>query len=59
MHEREEEFPEGATVELVIAKSGVPREEISFAAVNGSRAPQSQVLREGDEVKLFQFVGGG
>ena len=38
---------------------GVPKEEIAFVAVNGSRAAVDVVIREGDEVKLFQLVGGG
>jgi sulfur carrier protein ThiS len=57
--ETEWEIPEGTTVSSVIGRSGVPKEEIAFVAVNGSRAPVSQILHDGDEVKLFQLVGGG
>ena len=53
------DVPQGTTVGQLIANSGVPKEEIAFAAVNGSRTPVSQALKEGDEVKLFQLVGGG
>lgn len=49
----------GTTVGQIIANTKVPKEEIAFAAVNGSRALLSQMLKEGDEVKLFQLVGGG
>jgi sulfur carrier protein ThiS len=55
----EMDVPQGTIVGQLIANSGVPNEEIAFAAVNGSRAPVSQALQEGDEVKLFQLVGGG
>lgn len=51
--------PEGSTVGDLVARLNVPMEQIAFAAVNGSRAPFSQVLADGDEVKLFQPVGGG
>jgi sulfur carrier protein ThiS len=57
--EREEELPEGATVGELIARSGVPGEEIAFAAVDDSRVSAAHVLKEGDRVKLFQLVGGG
>ena len=57
--EREEDFPDGATVGDAVARARVPAEEIAFAAVNDSKAPASQKLKEGDRVKLFQLVGGG
>jgi len=58
--ETEIEVPLGTTVGQLIANTFVvPNEELAFAAVNGSRALVSQALQEGDEVKLFQLVGGG
>jgi len=53
------ELPEGTLVIDLLARLQIPREEIAFVAVNGSRAPWSQPLADGDEVKLFQPVGGG
>ncbi|MFZ5517333.1 MAG: MoaD/ThiS family protein [Candidatus Zhuqueibacterota bacterium] len=53
------DLPEGATVAAVLELAQTPADEIAFAAVNGSRAPLSQRLSPGDEVKLFQKVGGG
>ncbi|MEE4311381.1 MAG: MoaD/ThiS family protein [candidate division KSB1 bacterium] len=50
---------EGCSVKQLIGKSGVPAEEIAFAAVNGSRVPVDHVIEDGDRVKLFQFVAGG
>lgn len=53
------EFPIGTTVSELPGRLGVPQEELAFVAVNGSRAPASQTLNEGDEVKFFQWVAGG
>jgi sulfur carrier protein ThiS len=57
--EMELEIPDGMMVGELIPKINVPGEEIAFVAVNGSRAPVSQMLHDGAEVKLFQLVGGG
>ena len=57
--ETEMELPAGITVGQLIVKTEVPKEAIAFAAINGSRVPFTQKLGEGDEVKLFQLVGGG
>ncbi|UCE07272.1 MAG: MoaD/ThiS family protein [bacterium] len=57
--EIEKEIPKEITVDQLIAKTEIPTDEIAFVAVNGSRAPGSLELQEGDEVKLFQMVGGG
>ncbi len=53
------EVPEGMTVGELLGRVAVPSDQIAFVAVNGSRAPLSQSLNDGDEVKLFQPVGGG
>ena len=52
-------IPETTTVEELVLKSGVPGNQIAFAAVNGSRVNITHTLKSGDEVKLFQLVGGG
>ena len=57
--EIDQEISNGTTVGQFITSVEVPKEEIAFVAVNGSRAPLSQILGDGDEVKLFQLVGGG
>lgn len=57
--EMEMELPNGSMVGQLFRQIEVPKEEIAFVSVNGSRAPLSQVLEDGDEVKLFQLVGGG
>lgn len=57
--ETEWEILERTMVSSVIRRIGVPKEEIAFVAVNGSRVQLSQILHHGDEVKLFQLVAGG
>ena len=51
--------PAGINVDEMILKSGVPKDQIAFAALNGSRVKVTHILKDGDEVKLFQLVGGG
>lgn len=57
--ETEIDVIQGTTLGQLVANTNVPKKEIAFAAVNGSRAPLSQMLKAGDEIKLFQLVGGG
>lgn len=52
-------LPEKSAVVRVLGQVSVPKEEIAFVAVNGSRVPLTYSLKEGDSVKLFQLVGGG
>ncbi len=57
--ETELEISGGMMVGDLIPTINVPSEEIAFVAVNGSRAAFDTVIQDGDEVKLFQMVGGG
>ncbi len=57
--ETELEIPDETKVGGLIGRIEVPKEEIAFIAVNGSRAAFDALIKEGDEVKLFQLVGGG
>ena len=57
--ETELEIPAGTMVGALIGSTKVPKEEIAFVALNGSRASLDAHIHEGDEVKLFQLVGGG
>jgi sulfur carrier protein ThiS len=50
---------DGTSVGEMMLLSAVPKDQIAFAALNGSRVKVTHVLKDGDEVKLFQFVGGG
>lgn len=57
--ETELKIPDRMMVGELLPKINVPKEEIAFIAVNGSRASVSQIIQDGDKVKLFQMVGGG
>lgn len=57
--EIEQNISKRTTVGQLIARLEVPKQEIAFVAVNGSRSAFTQELQEGDELKLFQLVGGG
>jgi sulfur carrier protein ThiS len=57
--EKEIDIEEGTTISQLIRQSTVPNKEVAFAAVNGTRVPESCIIEEHDVVKLFQFVVGG
>jgi sulfur carrier protein ThiS len=47
------------TVERLIARLGVPEDEVAVVFVNGVHAPRETVLADGDRVGLFPAIGGG
>jgi len=49
----------GETVERLIARLGIPVDEVAVVFVNGRHAPRETVLADGDRVGLFPAVGGG
>ncbi|GAB6126107.1 MoaD/ThiS family protein [Humidesulfovibrio idahonensis] len=49
----------GDTVAAVVARLGIPEEELKLVFVNGVHAPLSTPLAEGDRLGLFPAVGGG
>lgn len=53
------DIPEGRTVAELYPFLGLKEEVYRMALVNGIRVQDEHVLREGDEVHLFQPVGGG
>ncbi len=50
---------DGTRIWQLICKIEAPNEEVAFFALNGSRSSLTQILKEAEEVKLFQLVGGG
>jgi molybdopterin converting factor small subunit len=52
------EITEGETVDALIAKLGLPKEEIKLIFVNNKKAGFDTVLKEGDQVALAPPVGG-
>jgi len=55
----EVEIPEGSTVLDLLAKLGVPAEEMKQTFVNGVWQEPAFVLNQGDEVGIFPPIGGG
>lgn len=59
--ENASEYPlaEGATVEDVIKRLGIPAGESKFAFVNNRAVEFDYVLQSGDTLGLFPYVTGG
>ena len=56
-----EAFPiaQGETAQSVVARLGIPPEELKLVFVNGNHAELSVPLAGGDRLGLFPAVGGG
>lgn len=50
---------EGASIEILLARLGVPPAEARMLFVNGRARPLEWVLQPGDEVGVFPPIGGG
>jgi len=55
----ESDVPVEIKVGQLVAQTSIPTSEIAFVAINGSRVTYDAIIHEGDEVKIFQLVGGG
>lgn len=55
----EVELAEGATIEALLAKLGVPLAEARMIFVNGRARSPEWALQAGDEVGIFPPIGGG
>lgn len=53
------EVPEGATVTDVLARLGVPSDEVWMSAVNDVVVEADHPLAPGDRLEVFHPVGGG
>ena len=53
------ELEEGATVKELATKLRLPETMYKMALVNGFRVRDDWKLKDGDEVHIFQPVGGG
>jgi len=49
----------GIKVGKIVAQTRIPTGEIAFVAINGSRVTSDTIIQDGDDVKIFQLVGGG
>jgi molybdopterin synthase sulfur carrier subunit len=53
------EVPDGAAVQEIADRLGIPAGSVGIRVVNGRHAGQDQALRPGDSLSLFPPVGGG
>ena len=53
------QMPEGARLADLLARVGVPEDEVKTAFVNNRRRDEDYRLRDGDRVALFPPVAGG
>ena len=49
----------GATVEDLVEKLDLPRDQVKVVFVNGRARPMDWFLESGDEVGIFPPIGGG
>jgi sulfur carrier protein ThiS len=53
------DVPPGTTVGDVVARLGLPPEEVAIVMVNGVHRDADHVLAEGDRLALFPPIAGG
>jgi len=53
------ELEEGATVDALLSRLGIPAKRAKLAIVNARQAEPTSPLREGDEVSFFPPIAGG
>lgn len=56
---RDEQFADGTTVNDVIQKCGLSKDQVLLILINGRHADYTTVLADGDTVALFPPIGGG
>lgn len=49
----------GDTAQSVVERLGIPLDDLKLVFVNGTHAPLTTILAEGDRLGLFPAVGGG
>ena len=53
------EVPQGATVDIVIRRLGIPEEMTSVIVVNQENGEPETILKEGDKLTLIPPLAGG
>jgi molybdopterin synthase sulfur carrier subunit len=53
------EVEEGITVEALMDRLGIPREQPKIIFVNGRHAQPTHILQEGDRLGIFPPLAGG
>ena len=57
--EAEVELPEGATVNDLLEKLGLPQQDVGIVMVNARSGTFQQRLQQGDRITLIPPIGGG
>jgi molybdopterin converting factor small subunit len=53
------EIKEGANVQDIINRIGIPQDDIKLIFINGVHAKDTDGLKDGDRLGLFPPIGGG
>jgi len=53
------ELPANAVAQDTLAALGIPPAEVGLFAVNGTTAPSTTALSDGDVVRIFPVIMGG
>jgi|GEM_PF-5339722 len=54
------EAPDGTTVQGMLEQAGInPQEVVGWWRANKKMIPESQTLLDGDDIEVFEPVGGG
>lgn len=56
---KDEQFPDGVTVNDVMQKYGLTKDQVLLILINGRHADYVTMLVDGDTVALFPPIGGG
>ena len=53
------QYPEGTTVEQIVAELQLPREKLGIVMVNSRHVDLDREMRDGETLAIFPLVGGG
>ncbi len=53
------EAPDGTTVQGMLEQAGINPQEVWLVRANKKMIPESQTLLDGDDIEVFEPVGGG
>ncbi|MHB8108517.1 MAG: MoaD/ThiS family protein [Syntrophorhabdaceae bacterium] len=56
---KEDQFEAGVTVEAIMERYGLSKNQVLLILINGRHAGYETVISEGDTVALFPPIGGG
>ena len=59
--ENSDDYPvePGETVRSLVARLGIPEEDVTLVFINALRSDPDSAIKDGDRVGLFPPVGGG